>query len=206
MPVILSGPYNEPVSTDTQALLALLHARDAQALHSVVEQHARRLYRSARAMGFSAAEADDLAQEVFVTFLETLDRFEGRSSISTWLFGILHHKVQERRRVAMRDQRADSIDEVFEACFDEHGSWSKPPMAADRLAASNQVSVALAECLEGLPDQQRAVFHFKEVEGLQTSEVSVLVGCTTNHVGVLFHRARTRLRGCLEGKGWRGAR
>ncbi|MGE3957369.1 MAG: RNA polymerase sigma factor [Vicinamibacterales bacterium] len=194
------------MSSDNHELLGVLRARDAQALHDVVDQHARRLYRSARAMGFSAAEADDLSQEVFVTFLETLDRFEGRSSISTWLFGILHHKVQERRRVAMRDQRADSIDEVFEACFDEHGSWSKSPIAADRLAASNQVSAALSECLEGLPDQQRAVFHFREVEGLQASEVGGLVGCTANHVGVLFHRARTRLRGCLEGKGWRGSR
>lgn len=138
--------------------------------------------------------------------METLDRFQGRSSISTWLFGILHHKVQERRRMAVRDQRADSIDEVFEACFDEHGSWTTPPMAADRLAASTQVSLALSECLEGLPDQQRAVFHFREVEGLQASEVSGLVGCTANHVGVLFHLARTRLRGCLEDKGWRGSR
>lgn len=157
-------------------------------------------------MGFSESEADDLAQDVFVTFLETLDRFEGRSSLSTWLFGILHHKVQERRRVVTRDKRTDSVDDVFEACFDEHGSWTKPPMAADRLAASKQVASALSECLEGLPDQQRAVFHFREVEGLQPSEVSVLVGCTANHVGVLFHRARTRLRGCLEGKGWRGSR
>lgn len=194
------------VSSDNHELLELLRARDAQALHDVVEQHARRIYRSARGMGFGEAEADDLAQEVFVTFLETLDRFQGRSSISTWLFGILHHKVQERRRVVTRDQRADSIDEVFEACFDEHGSWTKPPMSADRLAASNQVSAALSECLEGLPDQQRAVFHFKEVEGLPVSEVSALVGCTANHVGVLFHCARTRLRGCLEGKGWRGSR
>lgn len=202
----VAEPYNERVSSPDQTLLELLRARDAQALHDVVEQHARRIYRSARGMGFAAAEADDLAQEVFVTFLETLDRFEGRSSISTWLFGILRHKVKERRRVVTRDRRADPIDEVFEACFDEHGSWSKPPMAADRLAASTQVSRALSECMEGLPEQQRAVFHFREVEGLQASEVSVLVGCTANHVGVLFHRARTRLRGCLEGKGWRGSR
>ncbi|MBS1817582.1 MAG: RNA polymerase sigma factor [Acidobacteria bacterium] len=191
---------------DKQVLLEQLRARNSQALHDVVEQHARRLYRSARAMGFSATEADDLSQEVFVTFLETLDRFEGRSSVSTWLFGILHHKVQERRRVVVRDQRADPIDEIFEASFDAHGSWTKPPIAADRLAASRQVSAALAECLDGLPDQQRAVFHFREVEGLSTAEVGELVGCTTNHVGVLFHRARTRLRGCLEGKGWGASR
>lgn len=199
-------PYNERVPSDNQMFLDQLRARNAQALHDVVEQHARRLYRSARAMGFSASEADDLSQEVFVTFLETLDRFEGRSRISTWLIGILHHKVQERRRAVARDERADSIDEVFEAAFDANGSWITPPMSADRLAASNQVSAALTECLDGLPDQQRAVFHFREVEGLSTSEVSELIGCTGNHVGVLFHRARTRLRACLERKGWGATR
>lgn len=202
----VGGPYNVRVSSDSYEFLERLRARDAQALHDVVAQHARRLYRSARAMGFSEAEADDLAQDVFVTFLETIHRFEGRSSISTWLFGILHHKVQERRRVVTRDQRVDSIDDVFEACFDAHGSWTQPPMAADRLAASTQISSALSECLEGLPEQQRAVFHLREVEGLQAAEVSALIGCTANHVGVLFHRARTRLRGCLEEKGWRGSR
>lgn len=202
----LAGPYNARVATDSDVFLARLRARDAQTLHEVVDQHARKLYRAARGLGYSASEADDLTQEVFVTFLESLDRFEGRSSVSTWLFGILHHKVQERRRAVVRDRQADPIDEVFEACFDAHGSWTKPPLAADRLAASGQVSSALSECLERLPDQQRAVFHFREVEGLSAADVGQLVGCTANHVGVLFHRARTRLRGCLEGKGWRGSR
>ena len=79
-----------------------------------------------------------------------------------------------------------------------HGSRHQCPQT-DWLRP-NQVSAALTECLDGLPDQQRAVFHFREVEGLSTSEVSELIGCTGNHVGVLFHRARTRLRACLERK------
>jgi RNA polymerase sigma-70 factor (ECF subfamily) len=78
--------------------LAELRARNPAALRAVVDQHARRLYRAARGMGFSPDDAEDLAQEVFVTFLETLERFEGRSELGTWLFGVLHHKAQERRR------------------------------------------------------------------------------------------------------------
>ena len=53
-------------------------------------------------MGFSPGDAEDLAQDVFVTFLETIERFEGRSEVGTWLFGILHHKAQERRRAHSR--------------------------------------------------------------------------------------------------------
>jgi RNA polymerase sigma-70 factor (ECF subfamily) len=153
-------------------------------------------------MGFAASEAEDLSQEVFMTFLETLDRFEGRSTISTWLFGILHHKAQERRRLHAREALADSIDDVFEARFDESGAWTQPPIQADRLVGSRQTAEALHECLAGLPEQHREVFQLRQVEELSAAEVGGILGCTVNHVGVLFHRARVRLRACLEGKGW----
>ena len=69
-------------------------------------------------MGCAAEEAEDLVQDVFVTFLDTIDRFEGRALLSTWLIGILHHKVQERRRARAREELADPIDEIFESQFD----------------------------------------------------------------------------------------
>ena len=68
-------------------------------------------------MGFSPGDAEDLAQDVFVTFLETVDRFEGRSEVGTWLFGILHHKAQERRRAHAREDLTDVVDEVFDGRF-----------------------------------------------------------------------------------------
>lgn len=153
-------------------------------------------------MGFSANEAEDLSQEVFVTFLETIDRFEGRSTISTWLFGILHHKAQERRRSHAREALADPVDEIFEARFDGRGAWSQPPTQADRLVESRQTADALRDCLAGLPEQYREVFQLRQVEELSAAEVGGILGCTINHVGVLFHRTRVRLRACLEGKGW----
>jgi len=182
-----------------------LRERDPAALRTVVDQNARRLFRAARGMGFSREEADDLAQDVFVTFLETLDRFEGRSQVSTWLFGILHHKVQERRRSRTRDDRNDPIDEAFEARFDASGNWIAPPVAPDRAATSGQAAVALGDCLDGLPPLQREVFQLRQVEELSAADVSNVVGRTVTHVGVLFHRARLRLRDCLDGKGWRPA-
>jgi len=186
--------------TQSTDLLARLRARDEGALQELVGEHARRLYRAARGMGLARTEAEEASQDVFVTFFETLDRFEGRSSLGTWLFGILRHKVQERRRAMIRDE-ADPIDVVFEAQFDAHGSWVKPPVAVDRLLESSRTAVALQECLTGLPEQQRDVFHLRQVEGLSAIDVAELLQCTANHVGVLFHRARVRLRACLEAKG-----
>jgi RNA polymerase sigma-70 factor (ECF subfamily) len=179
-----------------------LRARDPAALRDVVDQHARRLYRAARGMGFSAGDAEDLAQDVFVTFLETIERFEGRSEVGTWLFGILHHKAQERRRAHAREGLTDSVDEVFDGRFNADGSWREPLIPADRLVAAGQTAEALRECLAGLPDQHREVFQLRQLEELSAADVSRMIGRTINHVSVLFHRARVRLRACLEAKGW----
>lgn len=197
-----TATYDGHVAIRARGLTERLRARDPAALRDTVNAHARRIYRAARGMGFSASEADDLSQEVFVTFLETIDRFEGRSAISTWLFGILHHKAQERWRGQGREALADSIDEEFAGRFDTRGGWIKPPIPADRLVESRQTAEALRGCLTGLPEQQREVFQLRQVESLSAADVGAMLGCTVNHVGVLFHRARVRLRACLEAKGW----
>jgi RNA polymerase sigma-70 factor (ECF subfamily) len=139
-------------------LLARLRRRDPAALQAIVEEHARTLYRAARGMGCSTDEADDVTQDVFVTFLETLDRFEGRAQVRTWLFGILHHKIQERRRADVREDLHDPIDNVFESRFDARGNWSQPPEPPDRSIASREVADAIRGCLDGLPVIQRDVF------------------------------------------------
>ncbi len=157
-------------------------------------------------MGFGAAEADDLVQDAFVTFLETMDRFEGRARVSTWLHGILHHKAQERRRARTRDELVDPIDDVFEARFAADGRWSQPPVAPDRALASDEIAAALAECLDRLSPLQRDVFALRQIQELPAETVSKIVGRTVTHVGVLFHRARGHLRTCLEEKGWKASR
>lgn len=181
--------------------LGQLRRRDPAALRAIVDANARRLYRAARGMGFGPVEAEDLVQEVFVTFLGTLDRFEGRAAISTWLFGILHYKVLERRRADARDEH-DPIDAVFESRFDARGSWIRPPADPEREMAAREAGAAIQHCLEELSPLQREVFHLREVEDLTAQDVSNILGKTVTHVGVLLHRARTRLRECLTRMGW----
>ena len=182
--------------------LALLQARDPGTLAAVVQDHARPLYRAARGMGFREEEAEDLVQDVLTTFLETLDRFEGRSQIRTWLFGILHRKVFERRRDSYRDERHDPIDEVFESRFDTNGKWNRPPEDLQQLLESKQIGAAIEQCLDGLPAAQREVFVLREMEGAQTREICKILCITATNMSVLMHRARTRLRECIERKGW----
>ena len=153
-------------------------------------------------MGFKPEEAEDLVQEVFITFLEKLDNFEGRSQLRTWLFGILHRKAQERRRASAVDDRTDAIDEVFESRFDVRGKWARPPADLERLMLSQELGQSIRGCLEGLPINQREAFVLREAEGIETSEICKILDVSVTNYGVLIYRARARLRECLEAKGW----
>lgn len=192
-------PSVEPIGA---AFLERLRRHDPEALAEAVREHARPLMRAAKGMGFPGPEAEDLIQDVFTTFLERLDRFEGRSQLRTWLFGILHHKVMERRRASLVDDRMDSIDETFESRFDQHGKWARPPADIERLMLSKEIGEVIQECMKGLPASQREAFVLREVEELETAEICKILEVTVTNIGVLMHRARIRLRECLEGKGW----
>lgn len=183
-------------------LVARLKSRDSDVLADLVNEHSRPLYRAARGMGFNEDEAEDMVQDVFITFLSSIDRFEGRSQLRTWLFGILHHKSMERRRKQAREDRHDTIDEIFEARFDGAGSWVSPPQDLIRLLESKQIGQAIAQCMDGLPALQRSVFVLREIEGLPGENVCKILGVSSTNMGVLMFRARNRLRECLEGKGW----
>lgn len=192
------------LTTDaTDNLAERLRRRDEATIVAIVQECARPLYRAARGMGFPDHEAEDLAQDVLTTFIQTLDRFEGRSQVKTWLFGILHHKVRERRRARSRESLTESIDDAFESRFDADGHWVRPPIDLERLVASRQMGQAIHGCIETLPDSQREVFVLRELEELDTQEVCKILDRTATHVGVLLHRARARLRECLEARGWK---
>lgn len=154
-------------------------------------------------MGHSAADAEDLVQDLFVTFLATLDRFEGRSSVYTWLFGILLRKSQERGREREKDARHDSIEEEWAANFDAAGTWVRPPLDPDRALQSREAREAIGDCLPRLAAAQRDVFLLRVVEEISAAEAGKILGLTVTHIGVLLHRARLHLRGCLRHKGWK---
>jgi len=186
--------------SDQSELLQKLKGRDPQALSDIVLSHSRSLFRASLGMGFRAEEAEDLVQDVFIVFLETLDRFEGRSQVRTWLFGILHRKALERRRSRIREERQDPIDEVMEARFNPNGSWACPPAKLDRDLESKDLRKAIEECMERLPELQRRVFVLRDMEEVATEEVCKILDISSTNMFVLTFRARNRLRECLERK------
>ena len=190
-----------PAAPISSAFLDRLRRRDPDALSEAVHEHARPLLRAARALGLAEDRAEDLVQDVFTTFLERIDSFEGRSQLRTWLFGILHRKAMERRRASIRDDRMDPIDEVFESRFDATGMWTRPPADLDRLMLSKEIGELIRGCMDGLPIHQREAFVLREVEDLDSGKICRILEISVTNYGVLMHRARARLRECLETKG-----
>jgi len=181
-------------------LAALVRAGDPETIRAVVEAYLPQILRTAQASGLSSPEAEDVTQETFATFLETASRFEGRSHVRTWLFGILHKKISEARRRTKRNRHLDSLEDVFESRFDENGRWLRPP-SADSEVLAGEIRGTIGGCLEEVPDQQRMAFTLREVEGLSTPEICKILDVTRTNFGVLLYRARNRLRDCLEQKG-----
>ncbi len=183
--------------------LEQLKGRDPAAWEAIVDVYLPQLLRAGRGMGFSPDEAQDLAQSVFVALIESIGRFEGRSHIRTYLFGIFYNKVSEHLRGKQRERENDPIDEVMESRFDSAGKWRQPPADIEREVFGREVGRVIVECLEGVPRSQRAAFYLREVEEMNTEEICKKLSISNTNLGVMLFRARNRLRECLEKKGLR---
>jgi len=185
--------------------LARLQAGDGEALGEVIHAYLPQIHRAARGAGLGADEAEDVTQETFKTFIETAARFEGRSHVRTWVFGIFYRTLSETRRGGGREQTVDDIDRVFESRFDERGNWIRPPARPDADLMSREMRRDIAECLDAAPRKQRMAFLLREVEGLAMDEICKILGVTTTNLGVMLHRLRNRVRECLEARGVKGS-
>jgi RNA polymerase sigma-70 factor (ECF subfamily) len=182
-------------------LLERLRGRDPAAWEAIVDAYLPQLLRAGRGMGFSLDEAQDLAQSGFVALMESIGRFEGRSHIRTFLFGIFYNKVSEHLREKQKTNQSDPIDDVMESRFDLKGRWRQPPADIEEGVFGREVREMVQDCLETVPRAQRIAFYLREVEEMQTKEICKKMAVSGTNLGVMLFRARNRLRECLEKKG-----
>ncbi|MEN8008590.1 MAG: sigma-70 family RNA polymerase sigma factor [Candidatus Krumholzibacteriota bacterium] len=178
--------------------LDLLRARDEAATQELVNEYLPQILRAARGAGLNAQNAEDVCQSTFVTFIEKIGDFEGRSHVRTWLFGILYRKISEMRRSAHREGAAENIEETMESRFKTDGHWQKPPRGTDMAAYEREVREHLADCLEGISTDQRMAFVLREVEEMDSEEICETMAVSRSNLGVLLFRGRNLLRECLE--------
>lgn len=199
---------------DDLELVAALRRGDESAFVALVERHQPSLVRLALVHVRSRAVAEEVAQDAWVGLLDGLDRFEGRSSVRTWLFRILTNIAKtrgerERRTVTFTDLGTATKEdepavpgERFQPPGGAYpGHWASAPrpwsMPEERLADKETLAV-VGRSLAGLPEAQRQVITLRDVDGWSAAEVCAALDISDANQRVLLHRARSRVRAALE--------
>src|SRR5579872_2832847 len=135
--------------------LEKLRAKDPETLARVIRDNAEVMLRAAWGLGWKGTDAEELVQEAFTAFLKSVAQFEGRSTLRTYLLGILYLKALEKRRIDGREQAIDPIDEVFEQRFGFGGIWRTMPRGPEDEALAKETAGIVEQCIAALPVQQR---------------------------------------------------
>lgn len=167
---------------------------------TIVHEYTEALLKGALGLGFPIEDARDLVQSVWATFFEIQSRFEGRSHVRTFLFGILYNKAREKRREDKRLVPDEKIEELVDSHFDERGRWRSPPLDPERFLQATQTMKLIEDCLDGLPLAQRMAFCLREIDDHGTSDICKILDVTVTNLGVILFRAKARLRECIEHK------
>jgi len=188
-------------------LVERLRAGDEEAFMELIRSLNPSLLRVARMFVPTAALAEDVVQETWVAVLNGIDRFEGRSSLKTWIFRILTNTAKTRGERERRSVPFSSLDPgqggfepaVERSRFTGSGHWAVLPRAwpEDRLLAQETLSV-LERAIERLPPSQRTVVTLRDVEGWTAEEVRNVLELSETNQRVLLHRGRAKVRRALE--------
>lgn len=170
-----------------------------------VDRYGDALYHFALARVQDQNIAEDLVQETFLAAVKARDRFEGRSSEKTWLFGILKHKVvdhfRKRQKTLLTQDLTDSADRI-DAFFGKRGEWRDRPAHwrtnPDKAQENREFLDHFYRCLADLPRRTADAFVYREIDGLRTDEICRQLDITANNCWVMLYRARMLLRKCLE--------
>lgn len=159
--------------------------------------------------------AEDAVQDALASALRHAGSFAGRAALKTWVFAILRNRiidvVRQRSRIVYtgsllrEDEQSDAVPDLFDA----RGHWRREEQPADWGVPDielqdDQFWRVFGACLDGLPARQGRAFMAREFVGLESAEICTMLGISASNLHVLLHRARLRLRECLESKWFEG--
>jgi RNA polymerase sigma-70 factor, ECF subfamily len=191
---------------DESALIASLRAGDEQAFMQLVEEYTPGMRRLALTFVRTPALADDVVQEAWLGVLKGLDRFEGRSSLRTWIYTIVANiartrAVREARTVPLSSLAPEDGDDgepsVDPDRFVAEGHWSRPIEPWRRVLDAEARGV-IDSAIANLPPLQAQVIQLRDIEGWSSEEVRNVLQISETNQRVLLHRARSKVRAALE--------
>ena len=208
-----SGPG---ASDDDLRTVAALRAGDDAAFAALLDRHGGALQRLALNYVRDRSVAQEVVQETWLGLLQSLERFEGRSSLKTWIFHILLNCARARARKEARSVPFAALGDAFAqtgepsvdaARFQQPGTrwsghWATPPGAwhqgPEASALAGETRNLIGRAIDGLKDTQRAVITLRDIEGFSSEEVCNLLRISDTNQRVLLHRARASVRRALE--------
>jgi RNA polymerase sigma-70 factor, ECF subfamily len=194
--------------------LAALRAGDEAAFLALVTRLHGAMLRVASMYVKSRASAEEVVQDAWLGVLRGLHLFEGRSTLKAWIFRILVNCAKTR---GMHDARSVPMSSLADAAGEEGpavspdrfqedgerwaGHWAEPPEPwPDARVESSEMMALVREALETLPEAQRAVMTLRDVDGWESGQVCEMLGISEGNQRVLLHRARSKVRGYVEGR------
>ena len=207
-----AGLQDRTAAEETE-LLARLRAGDERAFEALVERHYPTMLAVARHYVKTRAIAEEVVQETWLGVLKGIDRFEGRSSLRTWILRILVNTAKTRGarearivpfaslapegdQAAVEPERFRSADDPFPGHWRAYpGNWQQLP--DDALADRETLDVVLAT-IHQLPPPQRIVITMRDIQGCDSEEVCEALDVSEGNQRVLLHRARSKVRSALE--------
>ncbi len=153
----------------------------------IYRRHYAFVWRSVRRLGVADAELDDVVQEVFVVVHRRLGEFEGRSAITTWLFGIAYRVVRDHRRGAAARARREA-----------QATGGRPPTEPDRKLSRTQAAGVLDELLAQLDDEQRETLVMADIVDLTAPEIAALTETKLNTVYSRLRLARRAFEAAVD--------
>jgi RNA polymerase sigma-70 factor (ECF subfamily) len=201
---------------DDEVLVAALRRRDEDAFAWLLDHYDGPLRRMARTFVATGADADEMVAETWLGVIKGIDRFEGRSSLKTWLFQILINQARtrgarEKRSVPfaslgpteLSSEASDlgfSPDRFRTGTEPYPGHWSTPPdrWRPDEQAERSELQRIILDAIAKLPDVQRQVITLRDVDGWSSEEVCNVLDLTATNQRVILHRARAKVREALD--------
>jgi RNA polymerase sigma-70 factor (ECF subfamily) len=191
--------HRKPI--DETELLVRLRAGQPAAFEELVRQYHGAMKRAAAAL-IGEAQAEEAVQEAWLSAIRNLPKFEGRSTLKTWLFSILLNEARGRLRKAKREVRVEDFGSekglLDPGRFAGDGHWAQEPMlwhdqSPEALLNHEDFLRCLEIVLDSLPEIQRSVLTLREYQGLEMGQICNILSISASNMRVLLHRARTRV-------------
>ncbi|MGN6155645.1 MAG: RNA polymerase sigma factor [Sphingomicrobium sp.] len=191
-------PHLDYSALDDVALARLCGRRDREAVRHLVTANNQRLFRAAWSILKDRAEAEEAVQAGYLSAFSAMEKFEGRSSLSTWLTRIVINEALGRlRSQRRRREQLESEGVTLIESYRERLAQASVEPAPDVMVAREQLRALIEKSVADLPDTFRSVFVLREIEGLSVEDTAEVLGIPAATVKTRLHRARAKLQQAL---------